>query len=77
MLITAGLKACGAEVEETDDSLTIHGNGVPLAGGTTIASQHDHRIAMSFLVLGTVTDAPIRVTNAETIDTSFQASATL
>ena len=71
MLIATGLKACGAEVEETDDSLTIHGNGVPPAGGATIASQHDHRIAMSFLVLGTVTAAPIRVTNAETIDTSF------
>ncbi len=71
MLIATGLRACGAEVEETDDSLTIHGNGVPPAGGATIASQHDHRIAMSFLVLGTVTAAPIRVTNAETIDTSF------
>ncbi len=70
-LIAAGLKACGADVEEADDSLTIHGNGAPPAGGATIDSHHDHRIAMSFLVLGTVTAAPIRVTSAETIATSF------
>ena len=70
-LIAAGLKACGVEVEETEDSLTVHGTGAPPAGGATIASHHDHRIAMSFLVLGMVTAAPIRVTGAETIATSF------
>ena len=70
-LITSSLKACGVDVEETDDSLTVHGNGARPAGGATIDSHHDHRIAMSFLVLGTVTSAPIRVTRAETIATSF------
>ncbi len=70
-LVAEGLKACGVNVEETEDSLSVHGTGAPPAGGVTIASRHDHRIAMSFLVLGTVTAAPIRVTNAETIATSF------
>ncbi len=70
-LMAAGLKACDVDVEETEDSFTVHGTGAPPAGGATIASHHDHRIAMSFLVLGTVTAAPIRVTSAETIATSF------
>ena len=70
-LMAAGLKACDVDVEETEDSFTVHGTGAPPAGGATIASHHDHRIAMSFLVLGTVPAAPIRVTSAETIATSF------
>ena len=70
MLIATGLKACGAEVEETDDSLTIHGNGVPPAGGATIASQPrpSHPVVPGS---GHGYRCPIRVTSAETIDTSF------
>jgi 3-phosphoshikimate 1-carboxyvinyltransferase len=66
-----GLAACGVAVEADEDSLTIHGCDGPPAGGATIDASHDHRIAMSFLVLGGVAKAPVTVEGAETIETSF------
>jgi 3-phosphoshikimate 1-carboxyvinyltransferase len=69
--IAGGLAACGVRVEAGDDSLTIHGcDGAP-QGGATIDARHDHRIAMSFLVLGGAARAPVTVEGAETIETSF------
>ncbi len=69
-----GLEACGVRVEETEDSLTVHGmgpGGVP--GGATVESRLDHRIAMSFLCLGLASRAPITVDDASPIATSFPA----
>ena len=71
-----GLKACGVSVTETPDSLTV--DGMPsIAGGACIASQHDHRIAMSFLVLGMVSQTAVTVTDTATIATSFPGFARL
>ncbi len=67
-----GLAACGVRVEETEDSLTVHGcgtGGVP--GGATVAADLDHRIAMSFLCLGLAARAPVTVDDAGPIATSF------
>jgi 3-phosphoshikimate 1-carboxyvinyltransferase len=72
-----GLSACGVAVEVGEDSLVVHGQGAPPAGGAEIDAQHDHRIAMSFLVLGTLARAPVTVTGAETIETSFPGFAAL
>jgi 3-phosphoshikimate 1-carboxyvinyltransferase len=69
--IAAGLAACGVAVEAGEDSLTIHGAGKPPRGGATITTGFDHRIAMSFLVLGLVTDCPVAVDDATAIATSF------
>ena len=69
--LAAGLAACGVEVEETEDSLAIHGRGEPPAGGATIAAGLDHRIAMAFLVLGQVTGQPVTIDDGSTIATSF------
>jgi 3-phosphoshikimate 1-carboxyvinyltransferase len=69
--IASGLAACGVEVEVGEDSLTVHGLGGRPAGGAVIDARHDHRIAMSFLVLGTAAEAPVSVDGAETIETSF------
>jgi 3-phosphoshikimate 1-carboxyvinyltransferase len=69
--MAAGLVAAGVDLEEGPDSLVIHGTGKPPRGGVTIPSGLDHRIAMAFLVLGMVTEQPITVTGAETINTSF------
>ena len=69
--IAAGLTACGVKVEETADSLTIHGTVGRVAGGATIAAALDHRIAMSFLVLGLASEKPVSVTGAGSIETSF------
>lgn len=68
-----GLAAAGATVSYDDDSMTVTGS--PVQGGVSIASQHDHRIAMSFLTLGMVAQQPITVTGCETINTSFPGFA--
>jgi 3-phosphoshikimate 1-carboxyvinyltransferase len=69
--IAEGLAACGVRVETGDDWLAVHGNGRPPAGGASVATAFDHRIAMSFLVLGQVSDAPIAIDDATSIATSF------
>ncbi|QDL91582.1 3-phosphoshikimate 1-carboxyvinyltransferase [Paroceanicella profunda] len=69
-----GLEACGVMVEEEEDMLTVHGRGPGgVAGGATVASHLDHRIAMSFLCLGLGAQAPVRVDDASPIATSFPA----
>ncbi len=72
-----GLSACGVALEEGQDSLTIHGTGHPPQGGAMIAVDLDHRIAMSFLVLGGATGDPVAVDDAAPIDTSFPGFADL
>jgi 3-phosphoshikimate 1-carboxyvinyltransferase len=66
-----GLKACGADVQINGDDLIVVGKPEGLAGGATIHSALDHRIAMSFLVLGLRTQKPVHVTGCEAIATSF------
>ncbi len=70
-MVADGLTACGVRVETGPESLFVHGTGRPPRGGGSIATAMDHRIAMSFLVLGTVTDQPITIDDGAFIDTSF------
>jgi 3-phosphoshikimate 1-carboxyvinyltransferase len=69
--VAAGLRACGVEITEGEDSLTVRGNGTAPPGGVDVAAHHDHRIAMSFLVLGLVAEQPVAVDSAGMIATSF------
>lgn len=70
--MAAGLTACGARVTELPDGLIIDGSGGdPLPGGATVAAKLDHRIAMSFAILGLHTRAPVTVDDARPIATSF------
>ena len=71
-----GLAACGVAVEVTGDDLIVHGGARP-AGAATIDAKLDHRIAMSFLVLGGLARAPVAVEGAEAIETSFPGFAAL
>lgn len=67
-----GLEACGVRIEEDEDTLIVHGmgpGGVP--GAATCATQIDHRIAMSFLVCGLASKAPVGVDDGSPIQTSF------
>ncbi len=66
-----GLAACGVDVEETEDSLTVHGNPKQILGGATIAAELDHRIAMAFSVLGMVSKTPVTIDDGAPIATSF------
>lgn len=70
-IMASGLKACGVNLEEGEDSLTIYGTGTPPKGGALIKTELDHRIAMSFLILGCVTESPVTVDDATPIATSF------
>jgi 3-phosphoshikimate 1-carboxyvinyltransferase len=67
--IANGLKACGVSVEELPDGLIVEGGG--MAGGATVATHMDHRIAMSFLVAGLASREPIAVDDTNMIATSF------
>lgn len=69
--VAAGLRVCGVSVDEGEDRLVVLGNGSPPRGGGDVAAHHDHRIAMSFLVLGLASDQPVAVDSAGMIATSF------
>ena len=65
-----GLAACGIDVTEGADSLAVRGGKMP-AGGVRIPVRLDHRIGMSFLVLGMAAKNPVEIDDAGAIDTSF------
>ncbi len=67
-----GLEACGVRIEEDEDTLIVHGMGAgAVPGGAVCATHIDHRIAMSFLVLGLASKQPVSVDDASPIATSF------
>jgi 3-phosphoshikimate 1-carboxyvinyltransferase len=68
--VAAGLKANGVAAADTPESLTVTGRST-VAGGGTVETHLDHRIAMSFLVLGLAAEAPVTVDDARPIATSF------
>lgn len=65
------LNKLGVKLEEKEESLVIHGNMNDLQGGVVIESFLDHRIAMSFLVLGSRCREPLEVRGCDSIATSF------
>jgi 3-phosphoshikimate 1-carboxyvinyltransferase len=64
------LERMGASVEETRDSLTIHGGETDLQGAT-VDGRRDHRIIMALAVAGLVADGGTTITNADHVDVSF------
>jgi 3-phosphoshikimate 1-carboxyvinyltransferase len=72
-----GLIANGVEAVIEGDDLIVTGNGTRPAGGGTVESRHDHRIAMSFLVMGMGATRPITVDDTSPISTSFPGFAGL
>jgi 3-phosphoshikimate 1-carboxyvinyltransferase len=75
--ILDGLHACGVEASTAGDTLTVKGLGAPPQGGGSIATHGDHRIAMSFLILGLGAAGAVTVDEAEMIGTSFPGFAGL
>ncbi|MGN6515298.1 MAG: 3-phosphoshikimate 1-carboxyvinyltransferase, partial [Rhizomicrobium sp.] len=67
--IVNGLKANGVRVEEGPDSLTVYDGDV--SGGGRVVTHMDHRIAMSFLVMGLAAKKPVTVDDVSMIATSF------
>jgi 3-phosphoshikimate 1-carboxyvinyltransferase len=67
--IVNGLHANGVTVKESEDGMIVEGGDVP--GGGRVTTHMDHRIAMSFLVMGLASEKPISVDDASMIATSF------
>lgn len=68
--IADGLAAAGVRSIIEGDDLTVHAPA-SVAGGGVAATHLDHRIAMSFLVLGLASDKPMGVDDVAMIETSF------
>jgi 3-phosphoshikimate 1-carboxyvinyltransferase len=70
--VSNGLTACGVTHEAGENYLYVTGNGGTQAhGGGTVTTHLDHRIAMSFLVMGMRTENPVSIDDGAMIATSF------
>ena len=69
--IAQGLRDCGVTVAIEGDTLIVEGTGGKVRGGAAVASALDHRIAMSFLMLGMAAEKPVTIDDGATIATSF------
>ena len=69
------LRVNGVEAEETEDGFIVQGCAGNVPGGGHVVTHHDHRIAMSALVMGTAAQNPISIDDARMIDTSYPAFA--
>jgi 3-phosphoshikimate 1-carboxyvinyltransferase len=67
--VAAGLRAAGVDCAIEGDDLIVEG-GRPRGGGM-VATHMDHRIAMSFLVMGLASREPMAIDDAAMIATSF------
>lgn len=65
----AMLQAIGADVETTQDTMTIRG-GKPLTGGT-VDSAGDHRIVMAAAIAAALCSGPVLIEGAEAVNKSF------
>jgi 3-phosphoshikimate 1-carboxyvinyltransferase len=67
-----GLRANGITVEDGPDWWRVTGVGPgKVPGGATVEARLDHRIAMSFMVMGMAAENPVSVDDASPIATSF------
>ncbi|MDC0457817.1 3-phosphoshikimate 1-carboxyvinyltransferase [Alphaproteobacteria bacterium] len=71
--ICEGLQKLGVEATNTKDTMVVVGKGskTTVNGNVQINSNLDHRIAMSFLCLGLISENPIIVEDTDTINSSF------
>lgn len=65
------LRVNGVEVEETPDGFIVQGCGGAIPGGGLVETHHDHRIAMSALIMGTASQKPVSIDDASMIATSY------
>jgi len=67
-----GLRTNGMDIDEGEDWWIIHGKGMGnVPGGGLAETFLDHRIAMSFLILGMGSEKPVRIDDGGPIVTSF------
>ena len=68
-VMSENLRKMGAEIEETEDGMIIHG-GKPLKG-TVVDSHLDHRVAMSLAVAGGLCEGPLSIRGSECVNISY------
>ena len=66
--MAAGLRALGANIEETPDGAIVDGGAL---GGGAVESHGDHRIAMSFAVAAQLAAGEVRIGDVANVATSF------
>ena len=67
-----GFNKIGIKTKSTSDSLKIYGNpNVKISKKLNISSNGDHRIAMSWAILGLLLGGKLKINNFETVNTSF------
>ncbi len=71
--VAAGLEAAGVDHSIEGDDLVVTGGQGRAAGGGTVETHLDHRIAMSFLVMGLASDQPMTIDDDRMIATSYPA----
>ncbi|MDE1994742.1 MAG: 3-phosphoshikimate 1-carboxyvinyltransferase [Rhizobiaceae bacterium] len=73
--VAEGLKLNGVDCSEGEASLSVRGRpdgkGLGNAAGLAVETHLDHRIAMSFLVMGLASEHPVTIDDAAMIATSF------
>jgi 3-phosphoshikimate 1-carboxyvinyltransferase len=69
--IAAGLTANGVDCDICADDLCVRGADGAVRGGGLVETHLDHRIAMSFLIMGLASKEPVTVDDAGMIATSF------
>lgn len=73
--VARGLELNGVDCTEGEDWLTVRGRpdgkGLGSASGEAVATHLDHRIAMSFLIMGLASEHPVTVDDSGIIATSF------
>lgn len=69
-VMTQALAEMGASIEETQETLTIHGADSELVGAT-VDGREDHRIIMSLAVAGLVAEGTTTVEGSEHVGVSF------
>lgn len=74
--IHAGLEANGVSARIDGDRLLVTGRAKP-AGGGIVTTRYDHRIAMSFLVMGMASERSVQIDDGHAIGTSFPGFAEL
>ena len=65
------LEVNGVDVSISNDDLIIKGSPEGISGGGSVNTNLDHRMAMSSLVLGLVSNSPVLIDDSDTINTSF------
>ncbi len=67
----AGLIANGVKAHIEGDDLVVEGGGGFVAGGGMVETHLDHRLAMSFLIMGLAAQKPVTIDDERMIATSF------